>query len=73
MRPVHRILIGLLIVVATIAGYSLGHILHPQRAPEPTKVAVSSPLGEELLNQPRPDFSLSDLERNGSNLVLLGY
>src|SRR5690349_9966538 len=61
MKPLHKLLIGILLLVAAIAGYSLAHIL---RSPAPLQSALPSltPVrSESLLGVYRPDFSLPDL------------
>ncbi len=68
MNPLHKLLIGVLLLVAAIAGYSLAHILRP---PSPLHLAAESPVpapSESMLGVYRPDFSLPDLAGQVHNL-----
>lgn len=72
MRPLHRVLFGLLILIALIAGFSLGHILHPTEEPTELVLAPAAPKPPadmtHLLDQPRPGFSLPDLQNRTRDL-----
>ncbi|HEX5055118.1 MAG TPA: TlpA disulfide reductase family protein [Gammaproteobacteria bacterium] len=62
MKPLHKFLIGILLLLAALAGYNLAWLLHPPQAqfqaPPPVK---ESPAPETLLGQQRPAFTLPDL------------
>lgn len=60
MKPLHKLLIGILLLAAAIAGYNLSYLLHPPRqAITPERPVL--PVPAELLGQPRPEFTLPDL------------
>jgi thiol-disulfide isomerase/thioredoxin len=67
VKPLHKILITILLLAAAVAGYNLAHVL---RAPQPTgpeKAVLPAPA--ELLGQPRPEFTLPDLAGQQHNVT----
>jgi peroxiredoxin len=62
VKPLHKLLIGTLLLLAAIAGFSLAHILRPaQLPPPPMEQQHPASRPESLIGVYRPDFSLPDL------------
>jgi thiol-disulfide isomerase/thioredoxin len=67
VKPLHKILITILLLTAAVAGYNLAHMLRPPQATVPEKPAL--PVPAELLGQPRPEFTLPDLAGQQHNVT----
>lgn len=61
MKPLHKLLIGILLVVAAVAGYNLAFILPPSSPEQPAFISSNLPSTTDLIGQYRPEFSLPDL------------
>jgi peroxiredoxin len=62
MKPLHKFLIGILLLLAVLAGYNLAWLLHsPQEQPQPATPVKESPSPEAMLGRQRPAFTLPDL------------
>lgn len=67
MKPLHKLLIGVLLLAAAVAGYNLSYLLHPPQAVAPRKPTL--PVPDELLGRPRPEFTLPDLAGQPHNVA----
>lgn len=67
MKTLHKLLIGVLLLAAAVAGYNLSYLLHPPQAAAPGEPVL--PVPAELLGQPRPEFTLPDLGEQPRNVA----
>lgn len=68
MKPLHKFLIGLLLLSAAIAGYNLAYLLRPPR-PAVTYEKPALPVPADLVGHPRPQFTLPDLAGQPRNVA----
>jgi peroxiredoxin len=70
VRPFNRLLIGIMLTAALVAGYSLRHILNPSQAGTLQEPVSALPAMDwiSLIGQPRPEFALPDLNNRLRNI-----
>ncbi|HEY3486533.1 MAG TPA: TlpA disulfide reductase family protein [Gammaproteobacteria bacterium] len=60
MKSRHKLLIGILLFIAAVAGYNLAYILHPPQLLQPP-TPVPPMLTVDMVGRYRPEFDLPDL------------